>query len=312
MATGDRAEHEFGGGWTEIKLNAVSDYLSFYTRALQASPLADDPFETWYVDAFAGTGDRIEVREEGLFASKSGGGSLDRVRLEGSARRALAVDPPFRHLVFIEKDARRFAALERVKTDHPARDIRCVPGDANDELRRIFSEGLWTKPGRRGLQRAVVFLDPYGMSVRWDTLRVLAKTSRADVWYLFPLHAALRQLSHDHAALDPAKRAALDEVFGTPDWEDRFYKHLPAPTNLFDFADAVKPSRSADPDKVEAFAAERLKTIFSFVSDPIPILTRHKLRQFSLFLLSGNPHPKAVALIRKGVAAQIKKYGGRV
>ena len=223
----------------------------------------------------------------------------------------MAVNPPFRHLIFIEKDARRFAALDRVRADHPQRDIRCVPGDANDEIRQIFSQGPWIEPTRRGLQRAVVFLDPYGMSVRWDTLRFLAGTSRADVWYLFPLHAALRQLSHDHAALDPSKRAALNEVFGTSDWEDRFYKHRPAPTNLFDFADAATPSRIADPDKVEQFAAERLRTIFSFVSEPIPILTRHKLRQFSLFLLSGNSNGKAITLIKKGVAAQIKKYGGR-
>lgn len=148
------------------------------------------------------------------------------------------------------------------------------------------------------------------MSVRWDTLRFLARTGRADVWYLFPLHAALRQLSHDHAALDPSKRAALNEVFGTLDWEDRFYEFRPTPTNLFDFADAATPSRVADPDKVERFAAERLRTIFGFVSEPIPILTQHKLCKFSLFLLSGNSYPRAITLIEKGGAAQIKKYGG--
>ncbi|MEO6715820.1 MAG: three-Cys-motif partner protein TcmP [Novosphingobium sp.] len=310
MTTSEWAEHKFGGGWTEIKLNAVSDYLNFFTRALQASPSPENPFETWYVDAFAGTGDRtIETNAGSLFSVEEG--TLDRVRLEGSARRAIAVDPPFRHLIFIEKDARRFAALERVRRDHPPRDIRCVPGDANDEIRHIFSQGPWCEPARRGLQRAVVFLDPYGMSVRWDTLQFLAQTSRADVWYLFPLHAALRQLSHDHAALDPSKRAALNVVFGTPDWEDRFYEHRPTQTNLFDFADAATPSRVADADKVERFAAERLRTIFSFVSEPIPILTRHKLRQFSLFLLSGNSNARAIALIKRGVAAQIKKYSGR-
>ena len=308
MATSESAEHRFGGVWTEIKLNAVSDYLNFYTRALQASPSRENPFETWYVDAFAGTGDRTVVADAGSLFSREGG-SLDNVRLEGSARRAIAVDPPFRHLIFVEKDARRFAALNRVKRDHPQRDIRCVRGDANEEIRRLFSKGPWIDPALRGLQRAVVFLDPYGMSVRWDTLQFLSGTGRADVWYLFPLHAALRQLSHDHAALDSTKRAALDEVFGTPDWEERFYQSRSTPTNLFDFADSATPSRVADPDKVERFAAERLRTIFSFVSEPIPILARHKLRQFSLFLLSGNSNARAISLIKRGVAAQIKKYG---
>jgi three-Cys-motif partner protein len=310
MATPPRAEHRFGGSWTEIKLNAVADYLGFYTRALQSAPSPNDPFETWYVDAFAGTGDRtVDRGTSGLFAAQPG--VLDRVRLEGSARRAIAVDPPFRHLVFIEKDAERFTALESLKTEFPNRDIRCVRGDANEELRRVFTEGPWQHRSRSGMQRAVVFLDPYGMSVRWDTLCFLSETRRTDVWYLFPLHAALRQLSHNHDALDESKRAALNEVFGTPDWEQRFYEHQSAPTNLFEFADAAAPSRNADPDKVERFAAEQFRNIFSFVSDPIPILAKRKLRMFSLFLLSGNPNQKTIALITKGVAAQVKKYGGR-
>ena len=305
-----RTEHRFGGSWTEIKLNAVADYLGFYTRALQTAPTPNDPFETWYVDAFAGTGDRTIVSSAaGLFDMPSG--ILEQVRLEGSARRAIGVDPHFRHLVFVEKDARRFAALQGLKAEFPSRDIRCVPGDANDELRKIFTDGPWNQKGRSGLQRAVVFLDPYGMSVKWETLRFLADTKRADIWYLFPLHAALRQLSHDHNALDESKRSALNEVFGTADWEERFYENTPTPTNLFDFAEAAAPSRNANPDKVERFAAERLRTIFSFVSEPIPILARHKLKQFSLFLLSGNPNEKAIALIKKGVTAQIKKYSGR-
>lgn len=303
-----RVEHRFGGSWTELKLNAVTDYLAFYTRALKSVPSPTNPFETWYIDAFAGTGDRtVDSHASGLFAEQLG--ALDRVWLEGSARRAIGINPPFHHLVFIEKDPARFEALQSLKTEFPHRDIRCERGDANDGLRKIFTDRSWQQHGRKGLQRAVVFLDPYGMSVRWDTLRMLAETKRADVWYLFPLHAALRQLSRNHGALDNAKRAALNQIFGTLEWEQHFYEHRPAVSNLFDFADVAAPSRNADHNKVERFAAERLRTIFSFVSDPIPILASRKLRQFSLFLLSGNPNERAIALIKKGVAAQVKKYG---
>lgn len=42
----DRPEHEFGGSWTEIKLDAVADYLGFYTRALQAKLSPATAFET--------------------------------------------------------------------------------------------------------------------------------------------------------------------------------------------------------------------------------------------------------------------------
>lgn len=307
MATIARAEHRFGGAWTEIKLNAVADYLAFYTLALKNQPKAETPFETWYIDAFAGTGDRtVGTTGSGLFDDQPG--TWDKVRLEGSARRALGIMPPFKHLVFIEENKRRYEALDALRSEFCDRDIRPMLGDANQILRQVLQNGPWVQRDVQGLQRAVVFLDPYGMSVRWDTLSFLAKTKRVDVWYLFPLQAALRQLAHDHAAIDPAKRTALNEIFGTADWERRFYEQPAAATSLFDFVEAA-PNRDASPGKVERFAAERLRTIFTFVSDPIPILTRRKLRQFSLFLLSGNPNPRAIALIQKGVAAQIKKYG---
>src|SRR5687767_1798793 len=106
---GARADHCFGGGWTEIKLRAVTDYLRFYTTALKEKPTRTTPFELWYIDAFAGTGDRTVTKiRGGLFD----GTPLirDQIRLKGSARRALAIDPPFHHLVFIEKDPRRFAS----------------------------------------------------------------------------------------------------------------------------------------------------------------------------------------------------------
>lgn len=131
-------------------------------------------------------------------------------------------------------------------------------------------------------------------------------------WTEIKLNAVSDYLNFYTAALK-ARPSPADsfETFGTSDWETRFYEHQPAPTDLFDFPPPTGPSRNADPDKVEKFAAERLRSIFNFVSEPIPILTRRKLRQFSLFLLSGNSNERAIALIKKGVSAQVKKFGGR-
>lgn len=306
--TGGLAEHPFGGAWTELKLRAIGDYLSFYTRALQYRPSAETPFQKWYIDAFAGTGERTEERTVG--------GLLDgeptrkeRFQLEGSARRALKVEPPFQHYVFIEANQKRFQALERLKPEYPTKDIRPLRGDANTQLQRLFSSSPWIKGSpQSSLQRAVVFLDPYGMNVRWETLKILAATKRVDVWYLFPLHAALRQLAHKHGAVDETKRAALTEVFGTPDWEEEFYREAQKGRDLFDVVGSSR-ERIADPDKVEAYARRRLQSIFTFVSEPIPLLARRGLRAFSLFLATGNSSPQAVELIKRGVAAQVKKYG---
>jgi three-Cys-motif partner protein len=308
--TNSAAEHSFGGAWTELKLRAIGDYLSFYTKALQHRPSAHTPFQKWYIDAFAGTGERTEERTVG--------GLLDgeptrkeRLQLEGSARRALKVEPPFQHYVFIEADQKRFQALDRLQTEYPAKDIRCLRADANVELQRLFESLPWKKgSSQSSLQRAVVFLDPYGMNVRWETLRLLAATNRVDVWYLFPLHAALRQLAHKHGAVDDTKRAALTEVFGTADWEEEFYRDAQVGRDLFDLEGSAR-ERVADPRKVESYAQRRLKSIFTFVSDPIPLLARRGLHQFSLFLATGNESPQAIDLIKRGVAAQVKKYGGQ-
>lgn len=306
--TNDLAAHPFGGVWTELKLRAISDYLAFYTRALQHSPSPETPFQKWYIDAFAGTGERTEERTiggllEGMPTRR------ERYQLEGSARRALRVEPPFEHYVFIEASPKRFRALERLRQEYPSKDIQCLCGDANTELKALFTSPPWRVGSpQSGLQRAVVFLDPYGMNVRWATLKLLAETKRADVWYLFPLHAALRQLAHEHGAVDESKRAALTEIFGTADWEDEFYQASQPVRDLFDLG-VPSRHRVADPDKVELYARRRLQSLFTFVSEPIPLLARHGLRQFSLFLASGNPRPQAIDLIKRGVAAQVKKYG---
>jgi hypothetical protein len=58
-------DHRFGGPWTEIKLDAVCYYLECYTKALSRKQ-----FDLWYVDAFAGIGDRtneklpVDLRDE--------------------------------------------------------------------------------------------------------------------------------------------------------------------------------------------------------------------------------------------------------
>lgn len=304
----DPAEHRFGGAWTELKVRAIGDYLAFYTRALQRRPTADTPFQKWYVDAFAGSGERTEERTVGGLLEGQPT-RRERFQLEGSARRALKVEPPFQHYVFIEANQRRFRALEKLREEFPAADIRCRCGDANIELEKLFASSPWIKGSRQAsLQRAVVFLDPYGMNVRWSTLTLLAETQRVDVWYLFPLHAALRQLAHRHGAVDASKRAALTEVFGTENWEEEFYHAVEESRDLFDLERAPR-ERVADPDKVESYARRRLQSIFTFVSEPIPLLARGGLRQFSLFLATGNNSPHAIDLIKRGVAAQVKKYG---
>jgi three-Cys-motif partner protein len=303
--TNENAEHLFGGAWTDLKLRAIAEYLQFYTSALKAQPSAEKPFETWYIDAFAGSGERTEYREVGDLISGVPIGR-EKVRIEGSARRAIKVTPPFRHLVFVEQHRRRYNALKALASEFPQRNIQPLRGDSNEELRKIFTAWPWVG-GASGLQRGVVFLDPYGMNVKWETFQLLASTKRVDVWYLFPLHAVLRQLARDLAAVDAAKTESLNEIFGRSDWEADLYRARSAPADLFDYQPSGK-ERIAGPKEVEAYFKVRLQSLFPFVSDPVPLLTGKGLQQFSLFCACANPAKPAQDLIKKGVDHVVRKY----
>jgi three-Cys-motif partner protein len=174
------SKHIFGGPWTEIKLDAVEYYLGCYTRALKQVD-----FDLWYIDAFAGSGDRENEREVGGIFE---GTPIELVRetLAGSARRALGVTPSFDHFVFIEKDDDRYAALQDIRTASPTRDIRIIQGEANDELAKLVASHPWSRKNS-SKSRGVVFLDPYALHVDWRTLQALASTQVLDVWYLFPI-----------------------------------------------------------------------------------------------------------------------------
>jgi len=301
------AEHEFGGPWTELKLDAIADYLSFFTVALKNKPKPESPFQLWYVDAFAGTGERTVSREVGgLFEGRPS--EVEKVQLDGSAKRALCTDPPFKHFIFIEQHPKRFAALKNLESEYPGRGISARDGDGNQVLRGLFTTPPWvTQHNGRGPHRAVVFLDPYDMSVRWSTLELLAKTGAVDVWYLFPLNAVVRQLANDFSAVDHSKQASLDEIFGTSSWRTDLYEER-VQESLFD-APSTTTRRSATQRQIEAYAKRRLGTLFGYVSDPLPLLTSRGAQLFSLFCASANESPAARALVAKGVAHVLKKYG---
>ena len=52
--------------------------------------------------------------------------------------------------------------------------------DANTAVQRICASTNWHN------NRAVLFLDPYGMQVSWETLAAVAATKAIDLWMLYP------------------------------------------------------------------------------------------------------------------------------
>jgi three-Cys-motif partner protein len=241
-------KHEFGAQHTEEKLRIVSEYLPLYTTALKLQP-----FHLHYIDAFAGAGIcNIKVKGE-------------RMEIEGSASIAARCNPPFHRMVFIEKERKHIERLHAMLGSAAGRNYEVIQGDANDHL-----PGEMEKLGRG--DRAIVFIDPYGMQLDWTTLASVARSKVADVWYLFPLSGFYRQAARDSSGIDADKRRALTRMMGTDEWETDFY----APrrqSGLFD--DAPGYEREAGPMQMLDWVTKRLGTIFPYVAPP-KVLYAHR------------------------------------
>jgi three-Cys-motif partner protein len=181
-------DHEFGGHWTEEKLDVMRRYFTAYARALK-----NQQFQKWYIDAFAGTGKRSEstvpVKEQSaLFGEDEA--DIEKVK-DGSVRFALGIDPPFDRYVFVDQSREHVRKLQDLRQEFSGRNIDIKHGDANVVLRLLAGRTNWRNT------RAAVFIDPYGMQVGWDTLKALAHTKAVDVALLFPTGPINRMLTRN-------------------------------------------------------------------------------------------------------------------
>jgi three-Cys-motif partner protein len=288
------ADHEFGAQHTDLKLSIVESYLKSFTTALKPHFS-----QLWYIDAFAGTGERtvrVAAREGDLF-DEPAPESVERRR--GSAKIAIDVEPPFDRLIFIDIKRRHCEALRRLAAEHADRDIQVVTGDANKALQKEIEWPGW------GDVRAVIFLDPYGMNVEWETLQSIAKTQAIDVWYLFPLSGLYRQAAHNIEGIDQNKRAAITRMLGTAEWERELY----APSRQASLLpDDAQIQREADVKGLERFVGARLETIFPKVLAPLALPIMERPQKFSLFFAISNPSPQAIGLASR-IAGHILKSG---
>lgn len=284
--SGGEQGHLFGGDWTERKLGMVADYLRAYTKALKGQA-----FRKLYVDAFAGSpyrearsGSTREAHEAPLFPELAA--REPRALLEGSARKALATQPPFDGYLFIERDPSRCAELESLRYDFPhlAGAIEIRQGEANTELQALCSQD-WSGT------RAVLFLDPYGMQVDWATLEAIARTQAIDLWVLFPLGIAVNRMLPGSGVVPPGWRRRLDQLFGAEDWYEEFYRVEREPSLLDGVTERIVKEH---PDKIAAYWHRRLRQLFPAVASRSAVLRNS--RRSPLYLLSfaiGNPNPRA-------------------
>lgn len=282
---------QFGSEHTSRKLGTIEKYLSAFTTALKKQS-----FELLYVDACAGSGASAPK------SSAAQGMLLDAdVLTIGSAVRAMSIDPAFDRYVLNDVKRSNVRSLENIVSKefpHLKDRVSVTQLDANAALVDLCEKVAWRR------SRAVVFLDPFGLQIKYDTLEALAETRAVDLWYLVPVHAMSRQVSGGGVVLDDGGKS-VDEALGTIAWRSVATVVVEPPKDLF--GDAVTSvTKVANAGWFEQVAKERLAAAFGGrVLDATLPLGKGGLHEYSLMFAWANPSEPA-RLAAKLAAAVLK------
>lgn len=243
---------QWGGPWTEIKLEVLRRYLKAWSDVLKNQ----DWCTKLYIDAFAGTGARFVRGDSDQLALLDEG--YESAWAQGSALIALETKPHFDVLYFVEKNRRRFEELSQsLHRDFPDRAaaMHFLRGDANSEIVRLCSEVNWKR------SRAVVFLDPFGMQVDWATVEAIARTAAIDLWYLVPTAIGIGRTATRDGRMEQSWAERLDRMLGTPTWRTEWYETQAMPDLLSGTLE--RSSRVANLEAIEGFVQRRLGSVFA-------------------------------------------------
>lgn len=273
--------------WAQDKLERVRKYLVAYSQIMKSRR-----FSYAYIDGFAGTGYHELGRDgdDGVSLFDDADAPEVEAFLDGSARIALQVEPRFHKYIFIEKSRRKATELEKLRDEFTdkAADITVETAEANAYLQRLCTNCSWKD------HRAVLFIDPFGMQLSWDTVAAVGGTKAIDTWILFPVSAVNRLMKND-ANIPPSWRRRLDTMFGESAWFDVFFP-VDTSRKLFD-SDTVTRRKVANMDLIGEYFNRRLATVFAGVApNPYTLRNSQNTPLFLLCFAAANPNAVKPAL----------------
>lgn len=283
------------GQWAADKLDRLRKYLNAYTTIMKGESRWCRGFH--YIDAFAGPGQHVlrsrpssSSTHQRRFLETSAHAQKEpehQAFLAGSPRVALELKYPFTYYVFVDKNAERATALENLKEEYKGRrKIVVRKADCNGYLiNKVVNNSKidWK------CDRALVFLDPFGMQVPWSTLKSLGGTKGIEVFLNFPVGMAIqRLLLKDTTKITPKRREMLDNYFGSPEWFDIIYRK--ARTLFGDEEEKIEQSGK----RLVKWYRDRLKEVFGNASKAA--LIRNTKGGHLYYLLLASPNPTGVKI----------------
>ncbi|MYJ01852.1 MAG: three-Cys-motif partner protein TcmP [Chloroflexi bacterium] len=208
--------------------------------------------------------------------------------LDGSAVIAKEVtDRTFDRLLLIDIDADKVEDLRNVVEEREdSSRVQVIHGDANGEVEQ-FCKSM------NGMDRAVVFLDPFGTQVSWSTVEALADSQKCDVWILYPAITLARLLPLDRKPQLPSRINTLNRVFGGKEWESLYYSS----GQVQFIGEEEEMVRNAGIDEIVGLYSQKMQRVFAEVAP-----TRRTLRNskgsplYELVFAAGNPNGAPIAV----------------
>jgi three-Cys-motif partner protein len=231
------------GYWSEIKLAILEKYAKPYNQILLKHKL-----RPIYIDGFAGAGHHIARGTTRI--------------VDGSPVRALKVEPPFESFHFVDSDKSRVEQLAKLSTGRA--NVRVYHGDCNDVLvNQVFPQVNYTKR-----QRALCILDPYGLQLDWETIRIAGQSRVIEIFLNFPVMDMNRNVFwRDYEGVHPSHLERMVRFWGDDSWKSAAYQ-----TTKGLFGDMEE--RTSNEAVSEAFR-KRLIEVAGFAQVPRPIPMRN-------------------------------------
>ncbi len=266
--------NQFGGSWTEAKMEIIVSYAKAYLTIMNKQSWV----KTLYFDGFAGSG---------LIVSDGS----DEIK-KGTALRILDIvtPKPFDIYYFVELDSDYKEALEHtISTKYPQRNTHVVQEDCNQ---KIVSMAKFLNNNKN--HRALAFIDPYGMSVNWKSIEAL-KNLGIDLWILVPTGSGVNRLLKNDGNIRDAWIIRLENFLGISkeDILKHFYKRQTTNT-LFGEETQLKKEQNIIL-RIGELYKKRLNEVFKYVSESFIMRNSNNAIMYHFMMATNNPNALKIA-----------------
>ena len=262
---------EFGGDWTKNKIEILVKYAKAYLKIMKDKTY----WKLLYFDGFAGSGFIIKDKMPDIEITI------------GAARRIVEIEEPrgFDYYYFVEKNKANAKLLASSTKDvFPNKEITIREDDCNLKLAEL-SKFLLSPKGRNF--RVLAYIDPYGMQLEWKSIKNLSKT-KIDIWILVPTGMGVNRLLKKNGDISEIwlKRLELFLGMDSSTIKSLFYK-TETDYTLFGEEEHIKKEKDAINMSANIYK-DRLKSVFSFVSQPYILKSTLGNIMYHMFMASNN------------------------